>query len=344
MHALVTGGAGFIGSHLVERLLRDGNSVTAVDNFDSFYSPEIKRQNLSSARQHSRFRLLDADIRDLESLLRSTADDTFDVVIHLAARAGVRPSIAEPLLYVDVNVRGTASILEYARARGVRRVVFGSSSSVYGNSSAAPFVESDPAAQPISPYAASKRAGELLAETYHTLFGLSIASLRFFTVYGPRQRPDLAIHRFARRVLRGEPLEVYGDGSMRRDFTYIDDIVAGICGAVEWTESGRAHEIFNLGESTTTSVNELIRLLEEALGIDAEVRYLPEQPGDVKITYANVEKARRVLGYEPSTSTKVGLRHFVNWLISADSCAEQWPPVVPAGGSPRAVGSNNLML
>jgi UDP-glucuronate 4-epimerase len=316
MHVLITGGAGFIGSHLTDRLLRDGHRVTAIDCFDSFYSPQVKRRNLAQAFTCPAFQLLELDIRDLDHLLRATSGQQFDVVVHLAARAGVRPSLIDPVLYADVNVGGTTSMLEFARRTGVSRFVFGSSSSVYGNSSQTPFVESDTATQPISPYAATKRAGELLAETYHTLYGMSIASLRFFTVYGPRQRPDLAIHKFARRMLAAEPIEVFGDGSMRRDFTYIDDIVAGICGAIQWTRHNTGHEIFNLGESTTTSVRELISLLEEALGVEATVRHLPEQPGDVKITYASVEKARRVLGYEPTTSMKEGLSHFAAWLLS----------------------------
>lgn len=322
MHVLITGGAGFIGSHLADRLLQDGQLVTAIDCFDSFYSPHVKRRNLVHASTHPGFRLIEADIRDLEHLLRVTRGQRFDVIVHLAARAGVRPSLMDPVLYADVNVRGTTSMLEFARRTDVGRFVFGSSSSVYGNTSQTPFVETDSATQPISPYAATKRAGELLAETYHTLYGMSIASLRFFTVYGPRQRPDLAIHKFARRMVAGEPLEVFGDGSMRRDFTYIDDIIAGVCAAIQWTERITGHEIFNLGESTTTSVRELIGLLEDALGIDATVRHLAEQPGDVKITYASVEKAKRVLGYEPRTSMKEGLARFAEWLLSTPD--SQW--------------------
>lgn len=326
MDVLITGGAGFIGSHLVDRLLHDGHRVTAIDSFDSFYAPEVKRRNLAQALSHPAFRLIEGDIRELDRLLRVANGEEFDVIVHLAARAGVRPSLLDPLLYTDVNVNGTAAMLEFARRTGVQRFIFGSSSSVYGNNSQTPFVESDAATKPISPYAATKRAGELLAETYQSLYGMNIASLRFFTVYGPRQRPDLAIHKFARRMLAGEPLEVFGDGSMRRDFTYVDDIVAGVLGAMRWTEHNTTHEIFNLGESTTTSVRELIGLLQDVLGIDAAVRYLPEQPGDVKITYANVGKAKQLLGYEPSTSMRQGLSRFAEWLRSTTATVERARP------------------
>jgi UDP-glucuronate 4-epimerase len=313
MHVLVTGGAGFIGSHLVERLLLDGNEVTVVDSFDDFYSPQIKRRNLARVVASPALRLVECDIRQSDVLDRACRG-TLDVIIHLAARAGVRPSLEQPALYTDVNVNGTISLLELARRRGVRRFVFGSSSSVYGNDAAAPFKETEAADRPISPYAATKRAGELLAHSYHHLHGMTVAALRFFTVYGPRQRPDLAIHKFSRRMLGGKPLDVFGDGSMRRDFTYVDDIISGICAAVDWTGNNSGFEAFNLGEAQTTSVTELISLLEEALGCQATVVYHPEQPGDVRQTHADLSKSRQILGYNPVTGMREGLASFAAWI------------------------------
>jgi UDP-glucuronate 4-epimerase len=313
MRVLVTGGAGFIGSHLVDRLLANGHVVTVLDSFDEFYSPATKRRNISGALSSERFRLLEGDIRD-QSLLDAAVPDHVDVIVHLAARAGVRPSLEQPVVYGDVNVNGTVTLLEFARRRGISRFIFASSSSVYGNDALAPFREAETADRPISPYAATKRAGELLAYTYHDLFGLSVACLRFFTVYGPRQRPDLAIHKFARRMLRGDPITVYGDGSMRRDFTYIDDIIQGVQGALAWTAQAPRYDIFNLGESQTTSVAELIGLLEETLAVKARVEFGPEQPGDVRQTCADITKARTVLGYSPVTSMREGLARFSGWL------------------------------
>jgi UDP-glucuronate 4-epimerase len=259
------------------------------------------------------FRLVEGDIRD-EQTLNRVATDSIDVVAHLAARAGVRPSLEQPQLYADVNVNGTLALLELARQRRIRRFVFGSSSSVYGNAAVPPFRETEAADRPISPYAATKRAGELLASTYAHLYGITIASLRFFTVYGPRQRPDLAIHKFARRMLRGDTIDVFGDGSMRRDFTYVDDIIQGVCGAIAWTADGAGHEIFNLGESETTSVSELLALLEEILNCRANVVYRAPQPGDVEQTFADVEKARRMLAYRPQTALRQGLQRFAEWI------------------------------
>lgn len=316
MHALVTGGAGFIGSHLVEKLLAAGHQVTTVDSFDTFYDPDIKRRNLGRSMDSARFRLLVGDIRDVAFLEEQCPSD-IDVIVHLAARAGVRPSLVDPALYADVNVTGTIQLLELARRRGIARFVFGSSSSVYGNDAKPPFSESESAVQPISPYAATKRAGELIASSYHHLYGLSVASLRFFTVYGPRQRPDLAIHKFAKSMLEGRPIQVFGDGSMRRDFTYVDDIIQGIEGAIDWTGTRTGFEVFNLGESETTSVTELIGLLEKALGVPATVTHCPEQPGDVRITCADIRKARQGLNYQPSVSMPEGLRRFADWLLAA---------------------------
>jgi UDP-glucuronate 4-epimerase len=312
-HILVTGGAGFIGSHVVERLLQADERVTVLDSFDNFYSPGVKRRNLENASRHSGYRLVEGDIRDRSALARAV-EEPIDVIVHLAARAGVRPSLEQPAVYADVNINGTLALLESAKQAGVRRFVFGSSSSVYGNDAQPPFRETERADHPISPYAATKRAGELLAHTYHELYGITVASLRFFTVYGPRQRPDLAIHKFARRMLRGETIEVYGDGSMRRDFTYVDDIVGGIVGAIGWTAAHTSAEVFNLGESATTSVTELIALLEEALNCRANVRHQPEQAGDVQQTFADVGKAKRMLGYRPRVSMREGLARFAAWL------------------------------
>lgn len=318
---LVTGAAGFIGSHVVEALLARGHRVVGLDNFDDFYPREVKERNLAAVLDAPAFQLVEGDVRDgqlLAGLLRAET-----VVVHLAARAGVRPSILHPELYTSVNVLGTATVLEAARLAGVRRVVFASSSSVYGDSAPVPFREDWPAVEPISPYAATKRAGELLCATYAQLYPLRIAALRFFTVYGPRQRPDLAIHAFTRRTAAGEPITLYGDGSTERDYTWIDDIVGGVLGAVEWTgaETGPrgAMEIVNLGGSRTTRLDRLVELIAAALaaeGLPAEVRLerRPAQPGDVRRTYADVSKAGRLLGYAPGTPVEEGIPRFVRWF------------------------------
>ena len=310
MKAFVSGAAGFIGSHLTERLLKEGWTVTGVDNFDEFYDPGIKRRNLAGCLSNPSFRLMEADIRDQNAMQEAISADT-DVIVHLAARAGVRPSIAEPLLYMDVNINGTVVLLETARKRGVGRFIFASSSSVYGNNRKVPFSEDDNVDFPISPYAASKKAGELICHTYHHLVGIAINCLRFFTVYGPRQRPDLAIHKFARLIEAGKPIPVYGDGTMMRDFTYIDDIINGVMAAIERCTD---YEIFNLGESQPISVNNLISELETAMGKKAIRESRPLQPGDVDRTYADVAKARVQLGYRPSTDIQTGLARFVEWL------------------------------
>jgi len=310
MKAVVTGAAGFIGSHLSERLLQDGWTVVGVDNFDGFYDPRVKRRNIAGCLANPDFRLIEADIRDSGAMEKAITNDT-DVIVHLAARAGVRPSIAEPLLYADVNINGTLVLLELARQHQVGRFVFASSSSVYGNNRKVPFAEEDNVDFPISPYAATKKAGELICHTYHHLYGLAINCLRFFTVYGPRQRPDLAIHKFARLIEAGQPVPVYGDGTMMRDFTYIDDIVNGVVAAIDRCSD---YEIYNLGESQPISVNDLINELEHALGKKAVRQYLPLQPGDVDRTYADITKAETRLGYSPSTDIPTGLAHFVAWL------------------------------
>jgi UDP-glucuronate 4-epimerase len=310
-HVLVTGGAGFIGSHLSRRLLEGGDRVTCLDLFDDFYDPALKRANVAPFLPSADYSLVEGDIRD-EGLLESLfAGAGFDQVVHLAARAGVRPSIEQPMLYQDVNVRGTAAILEACRRHGVGKVVFGSSSSVYGNNSKVPFSEEDPVEEPISPYAATKRAGELLAFTYHHLYRLDISCLRFFTVFGPAQRPEMAIHKFARAIEEGRPVTLFGDGSMRRDFTYVDDIIQGVLAAMERV---RGYRIYNLGESRTTTVAELIDLLGQTLGKEPRIQRLPLQPGDVAVTYADITRAREELGYAPRIDVPEGIRRFVSWF------------------------------
>jgi len=309
MKVLVTGGAGFIGSHLCERLVGRGAEVVVVDNFDDFYDPRVKRRNIAGCLEDTNFALVEADIRDAGAMEKAVAG--VDMIVHLAALAGVRPSIEQPGLYADVNVNGTVVLLEAARRQKVGRFIFGSSSSVYGNNEKVPFSEADNVDFPISPYAATKKAGELICHTYHHLYGIDMTCLRFFTVYGPRQRPDLAIHKFARLIEQGKAIPVYGDGSMMRDFTYIDDIIDGTVAAIERCGG---FNIFNLGESRPISVNDLIAELEKALGKKAVREYLPVQPGDVERTYADVSKAMRELGYNPATQIEIGLASFVAWL------------------------------
>lgn len=312
---LLTGGAGFIGSHLASYLLREGEwDITIVDDLNDFYSPEIKRSNLSKLREIGGFRFIEADIRDAESLNPAFDDESFEVIVHLAARAGVRPSLLEPKLYTETNVNGTVNLLELARQYEVPQFVFGSSSSVYGLNSKLPFSENDPIVKPISPYAATKAAGELLCHTYSHLFGFRTVCLRFFTVYGACQRPDLAIHKFSRLIWEGKPIQVFGDGSTRRDYTYIDDIIQGVRASIDY--EGSIHEAFNLGESETTELSRLIELIEEALGKKAVIDRQPMQPGDVPITYADISKAKRLLSYSPKTKVEEGIPKFVEWFRS----------------------------
>jgi len=329
MKALVTGAAGFIGSHLCERLLAEGWAVVGIDNFDDFYDPQIKRRNIEGCLsfdqaqdgKNKNFQLIEADIRDSTAMDKAVANG-IEMIVHLAARAGVRPSIAQPVLYADVNVNGTTVLLEAAKKHKVGKFIFGSSSSVYGNNKKVPFSESDSVDFPISPYAATKKAGELICHTYHHLYGIDVTCLRYFTVYGPRQRPDLAIHKFAKLIEQGTPIPVYGDGTAMRDFTYIDDIIDGTVAAMfspatcgQGRSAGRhGFNIYNLGHSHPITVNCLIDEIEKALGKKAVKEYLPPQPGDVERTYADITKAAKDLGYNPSTTIQAGLAKFVTWL------------------------------
>ncbi len=313
MKVLVTGGAGFIGSHLCERLLSDGEEVVCLDNFDPFYDPQIKRRNIGCCLESKSYSLVEGDIRDVDCVSRVLGEKGVDIIVHLAAKAGVRPSIEEPLVYQDVNINGTMVLLEGAKQYRVRKFIFGSSSSVYGNNKKVPFSEDDNVDYPISPYAATKKAGELICHSYHHLYDIDIMSLRFFTVYGARQRPDLAIHKFARLIESNQPIPVFGDGSMRRDFTYVEDIIQGVIGAMH---NCRGYEIYNLGESQPIRLDRLIEEIEKALGKKAIINRLPVQPGDVRQTYADISKAQKRLGYKPNTDITTGLRHFVSWLRS----------------------------
>jgi len=309
---LITGGAGFIGSHVAERLLARGDAVRVFDNLDPYYDVRLKQANLDrlAAIGKDRFAFVPGDLRDATACRQAVAGAT--CVVHLAALAGVRPSIADPVRYMDVNVTGTQTLLSQIDDRGVT-VVFGSSSSVYGGNVKVPFAESDPVDQPVSPYAASKKAGELLSHTWHRLRGNKVVCLRFFTVYGPRQRPEMAIHQFVRLITDGKPIPFFGDGTTRRDYTYVDDIVSGVVAA---TAPPKPYAIYNLGGSATTSLAELVAHLERSLGRKAELQRLPEQPGDVPVTYADVGLAARDLGYRPGTSIAAGVDRFCAWYLA----------------------------
>jgi len=312
-HVLITGGAGFIGSHLTRRLLERGDRITVLDNFNDFYDPARKRANVApflEAPHRDRYRLVEGDIRDADLVDGLFAEGSFDCVVHLAARAGVRPSLEQPILYEEVNCIGTLRLLEAARRHGPENFVFGSSSSVYGINDKVPFSESDGVDRPISPYATTKRAGELLCFNYHHLYALRTSCLRFFTVYGPAQRPEMAIHKFTDLLARGEAVPMFGDGTSRRDYTYIDDILDGIVAAMELAPG---FEIFNLGGAETTALKDLIHWIAEELEVEPRIEYLPAQPGDVPITYADVGKAGRQLGYSPKVPIREGLRRFVAW-------------------------------
>lgn len=310
-HALITGGAGFIGSHLVELLLTEGWRVTVVDNFDPFYDPAIKWRHLAACLPHSGFALIQTDIRHID-VIRARISTTVDVIVHLAAKAGVRPSIEDPLAYTETNVAGTQAMLELARLLSVKQFVFASSSSVYGINPRVPWREDDHGLRPISPYAGTKVSGELLGHVYSYLYGIRFLALRLFTVYGPRQRPDLAIHKFARTMLSGQPIPIYGDGTMRRDFTFIGDIIRGMRAAMEYDET--PYEIVNLGHHRTISVNEMIAELERALGEKAIMAYHAAQSCDPPQTYADIGKAGHLLGYHPTMPFPEGMAHFIAWL------------------------------
>jgi UDP-glucuronate 4-epimerase len=307
----VTGGAGFIGSHLVDTLLAEGWRVTVVENFDPFYARSEKEANLAPHRSNDRLRVVEADLRD-DAALRQKLDGKFDVIVHLAAKAGVRPSIENPLDYQDTNVRGTHTLLELCREWGIRQFVFASSSSVYGVNPRVPWREDDHVLLPISPYASTKVSGELLGHVYSSLYNIRFIALRLFTVYGPRQRPDLAIRKFAQLMLAGQPIPVFGDGETRRDYTYVGDTVAGIRAAMSYQAT--PYEVINLGNHRTVTLNELIAGLERAIGVPARITRMPEQMGDVPQTYADIAKARALLGYEPATSLDAGLANVAAWL------------------------------
>jgi UDP-glucuronate 4-epimerase len=311
MRTLVTGGAGFIGSHLVEKLLSAGHEVSILDDFNDFYDPAIKRANIAAVADDVRVHTI--DLRDDRAVKDLFHREKFDVIAHIAARAGVRPSISNPQLYYDTNVNGTLHLLEAARLTGIERFIFASSSSVYGVSKVVPFSEDLRLTQTISPYAATKIAGEFLCSTYSHLYNMRVVALRFFTVYGARQRPDLAIHQFTRRIHAGQPIDQFGDGSTRRDYTYVDDIIQGVMATLRY--EGPLFDIFNLGESETIELRALIAEIERALGRKAQIHQLPEQPGDVPLTCADISKAKRLLGYQPTTRLRDGVPKFVEWFL-----------------------------
>ena len=310
LNVFVTGTAGFIGSHVAEALLARGDRVCGLDNFDPFYDRRIKERNLSPLSGDPSFSFLEGDIRDASALARWGEGTPPDALIHLAAKAGVRPSVADPVGYADVNVNGTIRMLEWARERRVPKILFASSSSVYGGNTKVPFSEDDFVDHPVSPYAATKKGGELLCHTYCHLYGMNVAALRFFTVYGPRQRPEMAIHKFTRRILDGKEIDLYGDGSSRRDYTYIEDVVSGVLGALT---APPGYRVYNLGESATISLSDLVALIEKACGKAAVRSFMPPQPGDVQLTYADISRAREEIGYDPRTPIGRGVALFVEW-------------------------------
>lgn len=315
MRILVTGGAGFIGSHLVETLLAAGHAVAILDDFNDFYDPQIKQANISGFAKDVTVHHL--DFRDGTSVRNLFDREKFGVIAHLAARAGVRPSIQHPQLYYDTNVTGTLHLLEAARVTGVERFIFASSSSVYGASKTVPFSEDQHLIQTFSPYAATKIAGEFLCSTYSHLYQLRVVGLRYFTVYGPRQRPDLAIHQFTKRIYAGQTIQQFGDGTTRRDYTYIDDVIQGTISALQY--EGPLFDIFNLGESETIQLKDLIVAIENALGKKAKINQLPEQPGDMPLTCADISKARKLLDYRPTTPLNEGLPRFVEWFLRSQT-------------------------
>ncbi len=308
---LLTGFAGFIGSHLSERLLNDGYELVGIDDFNNYYDPKIKERNIVGFKDNKNFTVYRGDIRDKNILNDMFEKHKIDIIVHLAARAGVTPSLKEPILYEEVNILGTLNLLELARKYNCKKFIFGSSSSVYGECKNIPFKETEPDLKPISPYGVSKLTGEKYCHTYHHLYKLPIIGLRFFTVYGPRQRPDLAIHKFTKLIDEGKPIPVFGDGQYKRDFTYVTEIIDGITESINYSKSG--FEIFNLGESHTTSVVDLIKLIEQAVGKKTIIDWQEAQPGDVPLTYADVSKAEKLLGYKPRTKPEEGIKKFVEW-------------------------------
>lgn len=318
MEILVTGGAGFIGSHLIEKLLSDNHTIVNLDCFNDYYNPAIKERNIQTAAHSPNYELVRADILDYPRLQKLFDDRHFDIVVHLAARAGVRPSIQEPLLYEQVNVQGTMHLLEMCRIHHIKKFVFASSSSVYGANKKVPFEESDSVDNPISPYAATKKAGELICYTYSKLYDISVNCLRFFTVYGPRQRPDMAIHKFAQLIYDRTPIPVFGSGKSRRDYTYYSDIVQGIEGAMTYCDG---YNIYNLGESSTIELMDLIGLIQEALDIEALLDFKPDQPGDVPMTFADVSKAKAELKYDPQINIEEGIKLFAKWFLEQKKLA-----------------------
>ena len=327
MRILITGGAGFIGSHVAERLLDEGHEIVCLDDFNDFYDPGRKRRNIEKAFWSNRYTLVSGDILD-EALLDKTFHDPFDAVVHLAAYAGVRPSIERPGIYQRVNVTGTLNLLERCREHDVKKFIFASSSSVYGGRKDVPFKESDSVSKPISPYAASKVAGEALCYTYHHLFNVHVHVLRFFTVYGPRQRPEMAIHLFARTMLKGGSIKLFGNGQSSRDYTYIDDVVDGVISSINTCDG---FEVINLGGSRTTSLNTLVGLISKRLRIEPTVERYPDQPGDVPRTFADISLAKKLLGYRPKTDIVSGIERFCTWLEDDLKKAEKtYGSVVPS--------------
>jgi UDP-glucuronate 4-epimerase len=321
---IVTGAAGFIGSSLSDSLLNSGSIVLGIDNFDPFYDKTLKERNISNALKSPLYQFMEGDIRDQDFIDSCFSDFRPDVVVHLAAKAGVRPSLCDPELYLDVNVMGTLNILEMMKKNSIRKMIFASSSSVYGNNRKVPFSENDNVDYPVSPYAASKKAGELLCHTYHHLYNLDIFCLRFFTVYGPRQRPDLAIHKFVKALLNDKVITLYGDGTTSRDYTHIDDIVKGISGAIEKV---KGFDIFNLGNSKPIFLTSLVGLLEKSAGREAHLKYLPMQDGDVEKTFADISKARSGLGFNPEIGLETGIKNYLEWFkgFMSDSESPELP-------------------
>ncbi|WP_319200804.1 SDR family NAD(P)-dependent oxidoreductase [uncultured Ilyobacter sp.] len=311
---IITGGAGFIGSHLCENLIKNGEKIICIDNFNEYYDPMIKENNIKTLISNDRFQLFKGDIRDMPFLEKIFSENRVEMVINLAAMAGVRPSLEDPLLYEEVNIKGLMNILELCKKYKINKFIQASSSSVYGNNSKVPFSENDVVDYAISPYAATKKSGEILGHVFHHLYNIDMIQLRFFTVYGPRQRPDLAIHKFTKFITEGKAVPVYGDGSSERDYTYIDDILDGIIKSIDYLRENQGiYHILNLGESETISLNKMIQVIQDELGIKAIINHLPLQPGDVNKTYADISKAKKLLGYSPKTNFKNGIKNFISW-------------------------------